>query len=128
MRATSRPADGESDKGEPGEADESSELGEQRDVRADQRADLGDSVQQERRSDCTGIPEPHAVRVRDEEPKPCAPDSRTVQDRAVQRQAGPQPPKRNRARDGEGRDDGLPKGDNRLVAPHNPRQRRDLQR
>ena len=59
----------------------------------DERADLGHAIaQQERRGESARIAEPHAARIRREEPQPRKPDLRPVQDRTVKRKARPQPP------------------------------------
>ena len=62
-------------------ADDPPELRQERDVRIDHRADLGNAVQKKCRSDRTRIAEPHAIRIRGKEPQSRKPDLRTVQNR-----------------------------------------------
>ena len=92
-RALLQPRQRQRDERAPRPPDEPSALGEEREVCVDERADLGHAIaQQERRGERTRIAEPHAARIRREEPQPRKPDLRPVQDRTVERKARPQRP------------------------------------
>ena len=116
----------EQDEGGPRPADGPAELGEERLVRANERPPLRDAVgEQERRGDGPRVPQPHAGRVRREEPQSRKPNARTVQDRSVGRETRPQPRHGNR-RDGEGGESGGPYLPRSLPAP-NPQPRDPLE-
>ena len=92
-RALLQPLQCQHDERAPRPADKPPKLRQEREVCADQRADIRDPVKQKCRHQRTRIAEAHSARIRREEPQPGKPDLRAVQDRVVEYKTWPEPPK-----------------------------------